>query len=160
MNVSNQQRHRQGQGQKQTRNRPTFTHTSSMVPLLLVLLFIQPLATQGLLCTSLQEKKLSTLHELMRTSTRLTLCPFTISGDGCDVQTPFIHNNTMSFSKRIQCDVTVGGECKISCEVDSHIVLKDNVQMALYYMTFEKARKGSILVKNGFLKAIGNVWRE
>lgn len=160
MNVNDQQRHRRRQ--KLTRNRQTFIHTSSMVPLLLVLLllFVQPLATQGLLCTSLQEKKLSTLHDLMRTSSRLLLCPFTISGDGCDIQTPFIHNNTMSFSKRVECYVTLGGECKISCEVDSHIVVKDGVQLHLISMTFEKAKKGSIHVKNGFLRSVGNIWRD
>ena len=76
------------------------------------------------------------------------------------MSTPFIYNSTLPMSKRIQCDVNVGGECKISCEVDSHFMLKDGRQLSLYSMTFEKATKGSIHVKNGMLRSVGNVWRK
>lgn len=150
--------------QKQHRSGPCFTNIFSMVQvsilLVLTVLIIQPLATHGLLCTTLEEETLSAFHELLRTSSALILCPFTISGDGCDVETPFVYDSTMSRNLYVRCDLTAGGECKLSCEVDSHIVVKDYMRLNVYYMTFEKAKKGSILVKDGQLFGIGSTWRK
>lgn len=126
----------------------------------LSILLAQPWVSHGLLCTTMQKQTMSAFHELLRTSSRLYLCPFEISGDGCDVSTPFIYDSTLPMSKRVQCDVTVGGECKISCEVDSHFILKDGRQLSLYSLTFEKATKGSIHVENGMLSAVGSTWRK
>jgi hypothetical protein len=132
-----------------------------------LLMTIYPSSIQlvhGSICKQLKQETLSSLYQALSTkSKKTTLCPFTIEGKGCDVNTPFILD--ASFKKRskyVKCDLNslLGGVCKIHCSMDTHFVVRDGRKLILDSMILEGARKGSIHIQRSDFQSISSVWRK
>lgn len=131
----------------------------------ILFIIIQPssniLLVNGLICTQLLPKTLSSLHQLLSSPSRTAfLCPFTLEGpEACDTDAPFILDKTFNgWSKSLKCDFS--GQCKINCNVKSHFIVKDGKELILDSVTLQGAKEGSVHVVGSNFRSIQSIFRE
>ncbi len=147
----------------------SFTKPTSVLLTSIFLLVAKPWiilqVNGGVLCKELETPTLSSLYEVLSLPVRTSLlCPFTIEGDGCDKNTPFIIDSSFNGrQKNIECDVNnrIGGQCRINCNIDTHFVVKDQRELILDSMVLEGAKMGSVRVARGsILRSFSTIWRK